>query len=190
MKKLSVITAYLFLVLLFASCSSTPSVGNPKGELADAPSWVIMPFVEGAMSDVGSAPANAGGDVSFQRNMAMADARDNLARQMGVKVSNMLKSFKASTGAQADATFDQSSEAVSKQIASKTLVGSKLQKAWISDSGTMYVLVILDTDAVIAQMDKNIKTSMGNEKAVYQKFLAKKAQDELSKELETFQKDN
>jgi hypothetical protein len=189
-KKLSVFTVYLLSVLFFVSCSSTPSVETSKGELSGAPKWVLMPFVEGSMSDIGSAPSNAGGDVSFQRNQAMADARDNLARQMGVKVGNMIKSFKASTGAKADATFDQSSEQVSKQIASQTLVGTKIKDAWISDSGTMYVLVVLDTEAVIDQMDKNIKTSMGNEKAMYQKFLAKKSQDELAKELEAFNKEN
>ena len=189
-KKLSVFTVTLLSLLFFVSCSSTPGVENPKGELSNAPKWVLMPFVEGSMSDIGSAPANAGSDVSFQRNQAMADARDNLARQMGVKVGNMIKSFKASTGAKGDATFDQSSEQVSKQIASQTLIGSKIKDMWISDSGTMYVLVVLDTEAVIAQMDKNIKTSMGNEKAMYQKFLAKKGQDELAKELEAFKKDN
>ena len=178
---------FLFSVLMFNACSSTPSA--PSGELDGAPTWVLLPSIEGAMSDLGSAPANAGGDISFQRNQAMADGRDNLARQMATKVSNMIKSFKASTGSKADATFDQSSEQVSKQIASETLSGTKAKTVWISKSGTMYVLMVLDTEAIIEQMDKSIKTSMGNEKAVYQKFLAKKAQDELSKELETYKKE-
>lgn len=182
------ILIFLFSVLMFNACSSTPTVSF-SGELEGAPKWVVIPHIEGAMSDVGSAPSNAGEDISFQRNQAMADGRDNLARQMATKVSNMIKSFKASTGAGADATFDQSSDQVSKQIASETLSGTKIKDVWMSKSGTMYVLMVLDTEAVIAQMDKNIKTSMGNEKAVYQKFLAKKAQDELSKELETYKKD-
>jgi hypothetical protein len=183
----------LFAATIFAGCAASnqaqtnntnQSGGYVDPELQGAPAWVMMPELEGAVAAVGSAPRNAGADYSFQRNEAMADARDQLARQLSIKVSNMFKSFKSSTGSGKDGTFDRSSESVSKQIASQTLQGSKMKNYWISRSGTMYVLVALDTGAVKEQMEKAVKTSFKNDRAMYQKFLASKAQGELDRELE------
>ena len=196
MKKIIINTlgALSMASLLFTGCGSTqdpmtPSVKtyvNP--ELVGAPKWVMMPFVEGTISDVGSAPTNAGNDFSFQREEAMADARDNLAKQIATKVSNMFKSYKASTGSGSSATFDKSSERVSKQIASETLSGTVVKDTWISSSGTFYILMAVDTQSVSNMMEKTAKTSFKNDKAMYQKFLASKAQGELDRELETYNK--
>ena len=182
-------------VALMTGCSSKEAPAKTKveqqyvdPELQGAPKWVMMPFVEGAVAEVGSAPRNAGNDFSFQREEAMADARDNLAKQIAVKVNNMFKSYKSSTGSAGQATFDRSSERVSKQIASQTLKGTRVKDTWISRSGTFYVLMIIDTDSVAKAMDQAVKTSFKNDKAMYQKFLASKAQGELNKELEKVEK--
>jgi hypothetical protein len=42
----------------------------------------------------------------------------------------------------------------------------------------------IDTNSVIATTEEAIKTSFKNDKALYQKFLAAKAQEELAQELE------
>ncbi|VAY86663.1 hypothetical protein MNB_ARC-1_41 [hydrothermal vent metagenome] len=156
-------------------------------ELKGAPKWVMIPEVKGFVAEMGSASRNAGNDFSFQREEAMADARDNLAKQISIKVNNMFKSFKSVTGSGTDVTFDKSSERVSKQIASKTLTGSKVKDTWISRSGTLYVLMVINSQNVTNMMEKAVKTSFKNDKAMYQKFLASKAQDELTQELEKFE---
>ena len=176
----------LALIFVLAGCSSK-NLGNIPAELKGAPEWVFDPSVKGSIASVGSAPRNAGSDFSFQRQEAMGSARDEMARQMSVKVGNMLKSFKSATGSGDDATFDRSTESVSKQIASQTLQGSRSKNIWLSPNGTMYIHVILDTESVIEAMEQAVKTSYKNDKAIYQKFLAKKAQDELKEELEAFQ---
>lgn len=152
-------------------------------ELDDAPAWVLTPVVEGSISEVGSAKKNAGNDISFQRNEAMADARDNIARQISTKTSNMFKNFKAATGSGTDATFEKATESVSKQIASETLQGSIVKGTWISKTGTMYILMAVDPKAVIKKVGEAIKTSYKNDEALYQKFLASQAQGELEAEL-------
>jgi hypothetical protein len=143
----------------------------------------MMPNMVGAMCTTGSAPKNAGNDISFQRTEARADGKDSLAMQISTKVSTLFKSFKASTGSGADATFDKASSKVSKQLASQTLQGAKGVKAWRSKSATMYVLVCISNEPVKQQMDKAVKTSFKSDKAMYQKFLAAKADGELDKEL-------
>jgi len=183
MKLFKVSLLALLSLIFIIGCSSDIS-----NELDGAPSWVLIPESDGAVVSVGSAVPNAGHDISFQRQEAIADARDEMARTLSVKVGNMIKSYKGVTGSGDDATFDKSSESVSKQVANQTLVGSKPKNVWISKSGTMYILLILDTDSVIGALDKAIKSSFRNKKAIYQRFLASKAQGELDKELEKFEK--
>jgi hypothetical protein len=191
---LSIVGALVVAVVGFGGCSKNDSskTNEPEvytdPELQGAKQWVMMPFVEGFVADIGIAKRNAGNDFSFQRQEAMGDARSNLAQQISVKVNTMFKSYKAATGSGADATFDKSSEAVSKQIASKTLKGTRIKDTWMSRSGTLYVLMIVDTKSVSEMMDQQIKTSFKNDKAMYQKFLASKAQGELDAELSKLNK--
>ena len=185
--------------VLFTACSSKEEVEVKKTEtssgdmyvnpeLKGSPKWVRMPYVQGTISDVGSAPQNAGNDFSFQREEAMADARDNLAKQISVKVNNMFKSFKSVTGSGENSTFDKSSEKVSKQIASETLNNTIVKDTWISTSGTFYVLMAVDTAQVSSKIEESVRTSFKDDKAMYQKFLASKAQGELAMDLEKLNK--
>jgi hypothetical protein len=182
--------AALFAVsVLFTGCSNKEEsiqadMTYVDPEFQGAPKWVMVPQVSGFVAEVGSAPKNAADDKSFQRAEAMANARDNLARQISINVDNMFKTFKAATGSGADATFDRSSETVSKQIASQTLNNTVVKDTWISKNGNLYVLMAIDTNSVIATTEEAIKTSFKNDKALYQKFLAAKAQEELAQELE------
>jgi len=155
---------------------------HQDGQLA--PEWTCNPYLEGSVVALGIAQPNAGNDQSMQRAEAMADGRDALANQLSVKVGTMFKSFKATTGSGKDATFDKSTSKVSKQLASQTLQGSRGVKTWKSKKGTMYILVGIPNEPVKKAMDKAIKTSFKNDKAMYQKFLAAKADGELDKELE------
>jgi len=192
MKKalLTAASALFAASVLFTGCSSKEEVKVQDRttyidpELQGAPTWVMIPTVQGFVSEVGSAPKNAGNDLSFQREEAMANARDNISRQISIKVENMFKSYKAATGSNKDATFDRSAERVSKQIANQSLQGTIVKDTWISRSGTLYVLMVIDSSSVTKTIEASTKTSFKNDKALYQKFLASKAQGELTKELE------
>jgi hypothetical protein len=154
-------------------------------EFQGAPDWVMnTPFINGKLTAVGSAPRNAGNDIQFQKELAIGTARDNLARQVSVSVKNMLKKFVSTTGSGKAGTYDNASENVSKQIANETITNSRAIKSWISRTGTYYVLVVKDTASVVDSMDKSVKTSFKNDKAMYQRFLHAKAQGELEQELE------
>jgi len=189
-KSLSVaVIASLFL----AGCAEKSA--QPKKEVADfrcrqdgilAPQWTCNPHADGSIVALGVAKMNAGDDKSMQRTEAMASARDALARQITVKVSNLFKSFRATTGSGADATFDKSTSDVSKQLASQTLSGSKqIGSSWSNPkTNELFVMVGISNNSVKSKIDKAIKTSFKNDKAMYQKFLASKADGELDKELD------
>ena len=175
-------------ILGFAISGLIVGCGSPdldfqqcKIENVKAPSWVCDggATMEGGIFGVGSSEKSPLG-ISFQRTEAAAAARDALARQLKVKVKNMFKQFQATTGVGDAQTAEKATQNVSKQVASQTLAGSKVMKVWIAPSGTMYVLVGMpDPQAVQQEVKKAVKTSLRNDNALWQKFLAQKADKEL-----------
>lgn len=178
---LAVLVAFSMLVV---GCESTPKVkGATQSEFANAPAWVLDPTMEGGLSAVGSAKMSKAG-LSFTKTNALANGRDELARQMSVKVKNLVKNFTQSTGIGDDETVDRVSVNVSKQVASQTLQGSKQKATWISPSNELFVLLVLDPSSVADAVKASVQTSMKNEKALWQQFQAKKGHEELDKEIE------
>jgi hypothetical protein len=173
---------------LFTGCGDAPLPKDPDFKCRQdgvlAPKWTCNPYADGSIAAVGIAKMNAGNDKSMQRSEAMADGRDALASQISTKVSNMFKSYKGTTGTGTEATFDATTSKVSKQLANQTLNGSKSIDAWKNqETNELYLLVVVSNEPVKKGMDKAIKTSFKNDNAMYQKFLASKADGELDKEL-------
>lgn len=176
-------------VMVFAGCASSPKeatkVQEPlmANELANAPKWVLNPSLEGGMSGVGSARVGKAG-MQFARDEAMANARDAIAQTMSLKIKNMMKKFTETTGVGDAETVDKVSSKVSRQVANETIVGSKQKDTWISPSGEMYVLVVVDATMAKDSVKNAVQTSLRNEQALWQQFQAKKANEELDKEID------
>jgi len=186
MKKLLTTTALAFSLMGIVGCSNQPDFEQCKIEGERAPTWVCDggATMEGGLFAVGSAEKSPLGR-SFQRQEATAQARDDLARQIGIKVKNMFKQFQATTGIGDAQTAEKATQNVSKQVASQTLAGSKVLKVWMSPSNTMYVLVGMpDPKTIQDNVRKAVKTSLHNEQALWQKFLAKKADKELDEAID------
>jgi ribosomal protein S20 len=183
MKKVLATTAIAFSLIGLTGCNLNMG-GNPEQCSIDgtvAPQWVCTggATMEGGLFAVGSAEKSPLGP-SFQRTEATAAARDALSREIKVKVKNMFKQFQATTGIGDEQTAEKATQNVSKQVSANTLAGSKVMKVWISPKGTMYVLVGMpDPKAVQQQVKQATKTSLKNNAALWQKFLAKKADAEL-----------
>lgn len=154
-------------------------------EFEGAPKWISSPKMDGKIVEIGSAPKNIGNDFAFQREEAVANARNNLARRISINVDNMFKTFKSTTGINENGTFDKVIESVSKQISSEVLKNSIVEKMWISKSKTMYVLVSLDGNEFKSQVKGISKSSFKNEDALYQKYLADDADSKLDEMIET-----
>lgn len=180
MKKLLLVASVLFLSsFLLIGCGEKPG--------PDLPDWVDNPSLEGGISASGSAKIGPAGR-GFARTEATAQARDEIARQLGVKVKNMVKSFVQVSGVGDDQAVDKASSQVSKQVSSQLLNGSKVTKVF-TDKKTkeMYVLVVLDPQALAnaqAAMKNAVKTSFKNNRALWQQFQAKRADKDLDKEIE------
>jgi len=188
MKKtvLSVICV-MFGLMMLVSCSGNKAKVDNKAlskEFENAPKWVLDGggAMEGGMAAVGSAQIGKAG-MNFARTEALANGRDELARQLSVKVKNMVKNFTQTTGIGDDETVDRVSSQVSKQVTNQTLNGSRQKDSWISPSSTYYVLVAVDPAILQESLKNSIQTSFKNEQALWQQFQAKKAYDELDNEI-------
>jgi hypothetical protein len=148
-----------------------------------APLWVCDAPVEGvAVSAVGSHGKSAAGP-AFMKDQAAASARVNLAQNMKVHVTNMIKQYVETTGAADSETVDKVNTSVSKLITAETIYGSRVFRSTTSPKGATYVLVGLDPSVTKEATEKVLKTSMNNDKALWQQFKAKKGQDELAEEI-------
>ena len=188
MNKLAYLVAGLAVSAALVGCGD-----KAKEDVADcvfpddtgtaAPGWICDEPVEGVeVSAVGSAQKSAAGH-SFMKQMAATDARVQLAQRMKVKVQNMIKQYVETTGAADQETVDRAMTSVTKQITNETLVGTKIFKSRNSPNGTLYVLLGMDPASVETMAENAIKTSMKNERALWQQFKASKAQDEMAAEI-------
>lgn len=159
---------------------AAPECVFPDATDTPAPGWICDEPVEGVeVSAVGAAEKSAAGN-SFMKNMASTDARVQLAQGMKVHVQNMVKQYAETTGAASSETVDKVNTSVTKQITDQTLVGTKVFKTRVSPNGTLYVLLGMDANATATATQEALKTSMNNDKALWQQFKAQKGQDELA----------
>jgi uncharacterized protein YeaO (DUF488 family) len=179
----------VMLTLLLTGCGSdevkeaAADCVFPDASTTAAPGWVCDQPVEGVeVSAVGVAEKTAAGH-SFMKNMAATDARVQLAQSMKVHVQNMVKQYAETTGAADSETVDKVNTSVTKQITDESLVGTKIFKTRTSPNGTLYVLLGMDANMAAQATENALKTSMGNDKALWQQFKAQKAQDELAADI-------
>ena len=176
----------LAMSLFLAACGSDDVKEDvadcvfPDAPSAAAPGWICDEPVEGVeVSAVGVAEKSAAGH-SFMKNMAATDARVQLAQSMKVHVQNMVKQYAETTGAADSETVDKVNTSVTKQITDETLVGTKIFKTRTSPNGALYVLLGMDASVAATATENALKTSMNNDKALWQQFKAQKGQDELA----------
>lgn len=191
MKKIATTVAVSAIVALMAGCGSQPPAKQSKAPAqctypnsdVVAPGWICDEPVEGlGVYAVGIHPKTGAG-VQFQKDQAAAAARVTLAQQMKVHVANMVKQYAETTGAGSSETVDKVNTSVSKLITKETISGSKIMRSMTGPDGAMYVLVGLDEKLTQKQTEEVLKTSMKNERALWQQFKAAKGQDELAADI-------
>lgn len=192
---IKVLSIVCLTAIAFTACSTKNSETQfPEqnvyldNELDGAPSWLRSPKLDDKIVEVGSAQGNIANDFSFQREEAVANARNNIARRIDIQVNNMFKTFKNSAGFGENMTFDKVIESVSKQISSESLKNSVVEDMWISKSKTMYVLVSIGKSDIKKNIVAVSKSSFKNEDAQYQKMLAEDSETKLDMIIENLEK--
>ena len=173
------------LLLLAAGCSTNETKEEKRevtpiknDEFKNLPDWILQPTYSKGIAAVGEAKIGAAG-LAFAKTEALANARNELARQIQVEVDNMFTSYTNVVGTGDSQSVEKVASEVSKQIASVSLKGSKQLNIWISEKNEVYVLVGVDNSVLNEQTKVAI-----SDKALYQEFKAKNAQEELAQEVD------
>ena len=175
------------IVLLSACSNSEPTQETVVGEI---PSWILNPQVEDGIAV--SECVLWSGNMSIDKQQAIANARTSLAQRIETRVSAMDKTYRdkieVASGAESGSTFSS----VSKQITQQTLIGTnplKTDIVKIADKNNLCVLVGVGQESTKAIFDGLVKASerplnSGQEDLLYQEFKAQRADLQLDKELE------
>jgi len=186
--------AVAILTVTFAGCASKPDKPEvppcafPDDGATPAPDWVCgAPYKDLKIFAVGSYEKTGAG-FDFQKTMAAASARDFLARQARVQVQNMVKRYAETTGSGDAETIDRVNSSISKQITKEDLSGTRIYITRTNPATkTLYVLVGMDAALSQEFAKQQLRSSMNNEKALWQKFQAKKSFDEMAEEMSKLQ---
>lgn len=145
-----------------------------------APGWVCDESVSGlGIQAVGTAEKSYAGH-GYMKDMAQAAALSHLAEQFKVKVAKMVKQYIGTTGIGSTEAVDAAASSTIKMIAANTMEGAKVYKMRIGPEGRMYVLVGLDAEKTKTLVEHAVKTSMKNERALWQEFKVQKSHDEMA----------
>ncbi len=145
-----------------------------------APGWVCDEPLPGLEVQATGISEKSAAGIAYMKNKAKADALGNLAEQFKVKVSKMVKSYIGTTGMGTAETIDAAASSTIKTISSQTLSMAKTYKSRTGPEGRMFVLVGLDETRTRTEVEKAVKTSMKNDKALWQEFKAKQSHDEMA----------
>jgi hypothetical protein len=185
MKKLSL----LLSVALLSACGSTPKESMNLNVNDNVPNWVFNPTIKYPLA--ASSCVAWSGSFSIDKAESVAQARAGLAQQLKLKVSVLDKFYQRKVqtgkGRNIGATFEQ----VSKQVTEQNLVNSEVKKvefAVIDNVKQLCSLVALTEkqgDKVVDGLieKSGVEIDPTSKAALYEEFRAKKATEELEKEL-------
>jgi len=178
-------------LVFLAACSSTPEAPTvEETSVGVIPSWILNPQVEDGIAV--SECVLFSGNVSIDKQQALANARTSLAQRIETRVSAMDKSYRdkveVASGVESGSTFSS----VSKQITQQTLVGTtplKMDVVKIAGKDNLCVLMAIGQQSTKAIFDELIgkaeRPMTANEKDVlYAEFKAQRAEDQLDAELQ------
>lgn len=185
MKKSFLALGLIGLVGLLQGCGGTPKQECyfPDAPKQEAPLWVCGAPVDGVNISAVGYTQKSGAGIGFMRQMAATDARVQLAQMVRVQVQNRIRQYAETTGTADAETVDQVASNVTQQITNESLSGSRIYRVQQSPKGGLFVLVGIDEKNAEAITKAAVKTSMNNEKALWQKFNAKKAFDEMATDI-------
>ncbi len=176
---LSLILGLTFLVTIsLQQCASSRSGSTESSNLRDAPEWfLVQPEAEDAIYGVGMAKKQ---NPSLARNAAIARARDDVAGQVNVKVSSMMKDFMQESGVGENAQALEFTQSVSKQVTDISLQGCRVAEVYPGRDGTFYALV----EYPLESLRQATLSEAQKEEALYNEFKAQQGFEALENEIQ------
>lgn len=180
MKNVFKVSTTVAAITLLAACGSTPADLNEN-----VPEWVLNPTIEDGLAAATCIPFS--GDISTDNLQLQATTRTSLARQVGIQVDILDKTYNERINVDNKAAVGSTFSAVSSQATSEMLVGTRpLKTAFADIDNTRQYCMLMGFgsestkelfDNIVKRTGKNL--SIDNERVLYQEFKAQKAHEEL-----------
>ena len=178
-----------FLVLLgiasmmFMNCGGAKQAA-PKDE-SGMPAFVLNPpSSPGKLYGTGIAKKSS---PQLAKDIADLNAKTEIAKVLGQKISNLTKQFMGESGA-SNPEVTEFSQSITKSITDQNLVGVVIEKREFVN-GTMYSLAILDmtNQQVKDYVKQQVTNALTSKEALLSEFRAKQGFEQLDKELDKLQ---
>jgi len=178
-------------LVFLAACSTTPPVETTS--VGVIPSWILNPQIEDGIAV--SECVLFSGNMSIDKQQALANARTSLAQRIETRVSAMDKSYRdkveVASGVESGSTFSS----VSKQVTQQTLVGTnpiKTDIVQIAGKDNLCVLMGIGQQSTKAIFDEligkaELPMTASQKDVLYAEFKAQRAEEQLDAELEKLQ---
>ena len=176
-------------IALLSACSSTDVV-EKTAPVSNIPSWILNPQVKDGIAV--SECVLWSGNMSIDKQQAVANARTSLAQRIETRISALDVSYRdkveVASGVESGSTFSS----VSKQITQQTLRGTtplKVDIVNIAKKDNLCVLVAIGQQSTKDTFDKLVTTAdrpmtAYQKDVLYQEFKAERAGAQLDRELD------
>jgi len=163
------IAAIIILSFIVSACGSgTVSKGG-------VPDWFLNP-PKAKDKIYGTGASEKTASIQLGKDVAVGNARNDLAGKIQVSVQSMLRTFLQQSGTMEESRALQFSESVGKQVVNVTLSGVDVSKIEVKD-GRVYALVEISMDSI----KKAIGTASRDAAAEFSELKAKSALEDLDK---------
>lgn len=191
---------------LLSACGSTtkdepaePAVTNQNIEKSwctfddgktEAPEFFCTGVIgEFEITGRGSYPKSKAG-MNFMVDQASLQAKTELASNIKAEVSKWVTNYLGTTGVGEQETVDAAASSTSESLTAETLVGSRIIRRIIGPEGEVYIWMAVDEKNLVASAQHAIRTSMKNDEAGWQQFLADKSHEEMAKKIVEYRERN
>ena len=172
-----------FIVCLLAGCSSQKIAEKTDSGL---PSWIMNPTASDVEGIAGIACVADSGNLTVDRQAAMANARVALAQQINAKVQAMAETYSRRTDSASGASASTHFETVGRQVTEQNLSGSRVTKAdYVTVNGKKQLCTVVEMSVKQRELFNKIVGASGVEldkqqqEVLFEEFKAYKARERM-----------
>ncbi|WP_288363213.1 hypothetical protein [uncultured Spongiibacter sp.] len=178
--------------VLMTACASTEQAADTQQSQQGAgglPQWVMNPYIDDGFASAQCVPYSS--NMSIDRQLAVANARTDLAQQLETKVAVLDKVFRERTDVSSGVSSGSTFSSVAKQLTQQMLIGTRAERVEfveIDGKKNLCVLVTMGRDKTLALFDNMLAASErqvqpDTREVLLQQFKGAQAQQELNEEM-------